>query len=37
MASVQAQLTIAAAEERPGVFQDLFWALLNSREFAFQH
>lgn len=37
LASVQAQLTIAADTERPGVFQDLLWALLNSREFAFQH
>ncbi|MFM7921687.1 MAG: DUF1553 domain-containing protein, partial [Planctomycetaceae bacterium] len=37
LASVQAQLTNAADTERPGVFQDLLWALLNSREFAFQH
>lgn len=37
LVSVQAQLSAAAIEERPSVFQDLFWALLNSREFAFQH
>ncbi|MFN5079022.1 MAG: DUF1553 domain-containing protein, partial [Planctomyces sp.] len=37
LASVQAQLSAAGQDERPGVYQDLFWALLNSREFAFQH
>ena len=37
LTSVHAQLSAAAADERPSVFQDLFWALLNSREFAFQH
>jgi len=36
-AAVQAQLAAAATEERAAVFQDLFWVLLNSREFAFQH
>ena len=26
-----------AADERGAVFRDLFWALLNSKEFAFNH
>ena len=37
LAAVRAQLTDPAATDRADVFQDLFWALLNSREFAFQH
>lgn len=37
LGAVQAQLNAAATDQRSGVFQDLFWALLNSREFAFQH
>ncbi len=36
-AAIQAQLASAATEDRAIVFQDLFWVLLNSREFAFQH
>ena len=36
-AAVIAQLSSASTIDRSEVFQDLFWALLNSREFAFQH
>jgi hypothetical protein len=35
--AVQAQLSNLSEADRVDVFQDLFWALLNSREFAFQH
>jgi hypothetical protein len=35
--AVEAQLLNVSGTERSDVFQDLFWALLNSREFAFQH
>ncbi|MFM7038391.1 MAG: DUF1549 domain-containing protein [Planctomycetaceae bacterium] len=36
-AAIVAQLTATTATERTEVFQDLFWVLLNTREFAFQH
>jgi hypothetical protein len=36
-AAITAQLTAAVTTERADVFQDLFWVLLNTREFAFQH
>jgi hypothetical protein len=36
-AAISAQLTAATPTERADVFQDLFWVLLNTREFAFQH
>jgi hypothetical protein len=35
MAAVREQL--AAGEGREPVLRDLFWALLNSKEFAFNH
>ncbi len=35
-ARVQPQLAVAA-EQRTGAFADLFWALLNAKEFAFNH
>ena len=28
---------LAAGDDRREVFRDLFWALLNSKEFAFNH
>ena len=37
LGAVQAQLNAAATDQRSGVFQDLFWALLNSNEFVFIH
>lgn len=37
LAAVHGQLSSVEQADRPAVFQDLFWALLNSREFAFQH
>lgn len=37
LTAVQGQLGTVEQGDRAAVFQDLFWALLNSREFAFQH
>jgi hypothetical protein len=31
------QQTLAAGDAREEVYRDLFWALLNSKEFAFNH
>ena len=31
------QRSLAAGDSREDVFRDLFWALLNSKEFAFNH
>ncbi len=36
-ASVRAQLDAAGPEQRAAVFADVFWALLNAKEFAFNH
>ncbi|MFM7055646.1 MAG: DUF1549 domain-containing protein [Planctomycetota bacterium] len=36
-AAIESQLATAGTHDRAAVLQDLFWVLLNSREFAFQH
>jgi hypothetical protein len=36
-ANVQPQLAAATPEQRTAAFADLFWALLNAKEFAFNH
>ena len=36
-AAVRAQLDSAGPEQRTAVFADVFWALLNAKEFAFNH